>query len=196
MGKLTNIFFIGLGACATKYYLDNPKKIKEHKNIIKEKFNNSTKYAKCICNYKDENGVSATCEYLKNDIKKIAEKNLKKLNNSLNCGKQILKDTNNVKNSAISLKDNASELADNIIKTTKVLKEEISPSLNSYINDVKKIVNNITEKSEELKEIIKKENLSDKVKKYKKNMEPIIIQTKEKIDEFSKNEYNKENSDI
>lgn len=196
MGKLTNIFFIGLGACATKYYLDNPKKIKEHKDIIKEKFNNSTKYAKCICNYKDENGVSATYEYLKNDIKKVAEKNLEKLNNSLNCGKQILKDTNNVKNSAISLKDNASELADNIIKTTKVLKEEISPSLNSYINDVKKIVNNITEKSEELKEIIKKENLSDKVKKYKKNMEPIIIQTKEKIDEFSKNEYNKENSDI
>lgn len=34
-----------------KYYLDNPKKAEEHKEILKEKVNNSVAYTKCMWNY-------------------------------------------------------------------------------------------------------------------------------------------------
>ncbi|MBU0278897.1 hypothetical protein [Gemella sp. zg-1178] len=192
MVKISKLLLLGAGAYAVKYYLDNPKKAEEHKEILKEKANNSISYTKCMWNYTKENGIAESAEHLKNDLERVTKENIEKLNNKVNdtveYGKQLVNDSVAIKDSAFAIKDKGAELTNNLTEATKILKEEITPALNNYINDVKDIVSRISLKSEELKEIVKKDNVEGKIKEYKEDIDSIVVETKEKIEEISREE--------
>ncbi len=175
MGKISKLILAGISIYAVKYYLENPKKIDEHKEILKEKIDNSIGYTKCMWKYTQKNGISASVEYLKDDLEKVVKRNLEKVNekidNTVEFGKQLAEDTNNIKENAIDIKEKSIILTSNIADATKVLKEEITPAFNNYINEVKDIVTNINNKTEDLKNAIEEENIQDKISNFTEQIE-------------------------
>ncbi|MBF0713728.1 hypothetical protein HZY83_03405 [Gemella sp. GH3] len=185
MGKLTKIILVGLGAYAVKYYLDNPKKVDEHKEILKEKLDSSISYSKCMWNYTKENGVAASAEYLTDDLKKVTKKGAdyvsQKVGDTIDLGKQIASDSSVIKNNAKDVREKSLELKANLTDATRVIKEEITPTINNYVSSIKEKVANIGDKAEDLKEIIEEDSVSEKIENFKANADEKLTEVKENI---------------
>lgn len=187
MGKLTKIILVGLGAYAVKYYLDNPKKVDEHKELVKEKLDSSISYSKCMWNYTKENGVAASAEYLTDDLKKVTKKGAdyvsQKVGETVDLGKQLASDSSAIKDNAMDLKEKGLELKANLADATKVLKEEITPTINSYVSNIKEKVTNIGDKTEEIKETIQEDAVSEKINDFKNETEEKLEDIKQSIND-------------
>lgn len=190
MGKLSKLVLAGLGAYAIKYYLDNPKKKEEHTELVKEKVENSIGYSKCMWNYTKKNGVAASAEYLKNDLVKVVNRNKEKLNEKVDktveFGKQLAEDVSSIKDNGFDVKEKSIELKSNIAEAKKVLKKEIAPVINNYVENAKNAISSITDKTSEVKKTINEEQVVEKVNDYKEKVESSVEEAKETIEDIKK----------
>ncbi len=192
MGKLSKLVLAGLGAYAVKYYIDNPKKADEHKEILKEKFDNSVAYSKCMWNYTQKNGVAASAEYIKNDLERVVKKITGKVENTVEFGKQFASDSSTIKEHATGVKDKGIELKNNLSDASKVITEEILPKVTSYVDEVKNYVTNLNSKTSEIKNTIESDNVQEKISNYQEKVATTVEDTKTTVSEVTGKDLNKE----
>lgn len=190
MVKLSNLIYAGLGALAAKYYIENPKKAKEHKALLKEKTSGAVAYTKCMINYTQKNGLLASAEYLKNDVIKVLNNHLPKDEEGENLS---------FKDNALVLKEKGIELSANVKDAVKVVKEDINPELEKYAHKVKILSSSIANGAKNIKDTIEKDGLKEKISDFKEKANETIETITNNVEEitgksFSKNETIEENT--
>lgn len=185
MKLLRNLLLVGLAAGVTKYYLNKPEKIEEHKEIAKEKLNKSIDYSNFLISYTQKNGILASAEYLKNDFDDLIKEKLDKIGESdstaVKYGKDLWEKTSNLKENIDVAKEKGIVLTDKISQGATYIKEEVSPRINSYVDSVKVNTENIKEKVGNIKNDINKDKVKEKISDFTSKSQEVIEKSKEKI---------------
>lgn len=190
MGKISKLILAGLGVYAYKYYSKKPDKIEEHKNLAKEKVKNTFEYSKKVWENAKNEGLSSSAENVKNDLEDVIVKNKEivtdKINNTIELGKKLADNTSDIISNVNETREKGIELSFNLAESKKIIKEDITPRVEKYIDETKNIIGNLSEKVTNLKENIEKEKINEKIKEFKNKLDDSINNTKETIKDITK----------
>lgn len=188
MKLIRNLILAGIGIATAKYYMDKPEKLKEHKEVAKEKFNQSVQYSQFLVNYAQKNGTLSSIEYITNDFEKLVRKGLDKIGSKsdgpLHYGIELFKDRENIKGHVEQIKEKGILLKSNVTETAKVIKEEVKPRVNSYITETKTLIENIKNRTQDIKNTIAEDKAVEKVNNFTTETKEKIEATNEKIEEL------------
>ncbi|MDO4814594.1 MAG: hypothetical protein Q3988_05795 [Gemella sp.] len=186
--KLRHLLLAGLGALTAKYYMDKPEKINEHKEIVKEKLDQTVQYSQFLVNYAQKNGAASSLEYVKNDVNKLVQTGLDNISSDsegpLHYGRQLLNDRANVRENFAQLKEKGAELGTKVSDASKVLKEEVSPLVANYKANLQDSLAKIKDRTQEIKTELADSKTAEKISNFSTTTKEKLNETKTKIEEI------------
>lgn len=188
MKILKNLILAGIGIATAKYYINKPEKLTEHKEIAKEKLNQSVQYSQFLINYAKKNGTLSSIEYISNDFDKLVKDSLDKIGSKttgpIHYGIELIKDRENLKEQVAKVKEKGITLTTNVTEATKVIKDEVKPKVDSYLTETKSILANIKNKTQDIKDTIAQDKAVEKINTFSSQTKEKLEVTNEKIEEL------------